>query len=325
MNDREPNLSQYIGPSAPGRLRFLDVARALAVVAMLVANLVNELPAERPYWLGHNLGDALLPLDLAAPMFQFLIGVSLALFLERHRSKGDGRGSRLLAARRFVVLIVLGAVLDGVLAHRLELRWGVLQTLGIGGLLAVAVTGFSDAFIIGLAALITATHLGPGNNEVHRSLSDCVPFLAITLLGYVVGRPLARHERARYEQRAIAVAFACLVLSLMVRMAGVPFNKLTGSSSFVLLSTAASATFIAALSRLEARGWRFSEALVQLGASALTAWVLQYLLVYYPIDFFVGHSLALSEGIGLVAVASCVVALSAATVALARRGIRLSL
>ena len=306
----------HAGRSGPDRLRFLDAARALAVLAMLVANLVNELAADRPHWLGHNLGDELLPLDLPAPMFQFLIGVSLALFLERHG------GDRLLAARRFLLLIALGAVLDGVLAHRLELRWGVLQTLGAGGILATAFAGFSDGVILGMAALIVVTHYGPGNNEVHRSLTDCMPFLAITLLGYVVGRPLATGTRASYERRAIQIGMTCLGLSLVLRVVGVPFNKVTGTSSFVLFATAASATFIAALSRLEVRGWRFSDAFVRLGASALTAWVLQYLLVYYPIDLVVGHTLELPEASGLVAVVLTVAALSAATLALARRGIR---
>ena len=84
---------------ASRRLRFLDAARALAVLAMLVANLVNVLLAERPHWLGHNLGDELLPLDLPAPMFQFLVGVSLALFLARQRSARGHRAARALAAR----------------------------------------------------------------------------------------------------------------------------------------------------------------------------------------------------------------------------------
>jgi predicted acyltransferase len=321
VSERKP-IAPDEGIRTLGRLRFLDVARALAVLAMLVANLVNVLTAEHPYWLAHNLGDEFLPLDLPAPMFQFLLGVSLTLFLERRRGGRDMRWVRLLAARRFLLLIGLGAVLEGALAHRVEFRWGVLQTLGAGGLLAVAVAGLPDAVILGLAAIITATYYGPGNNQVHRSLFDCVPFLALTLLGYVVGRPLATRDRARYERRAIALALACLVLALVLRGAGVPFNKVTGSSSFVLLASAASATLIAALSRLETRGWRFSDALVQLGASALTAWVLQYLLVYYPIDLFVGHALALPEGGGLFAVVLCVVVISAVTVVLARRGIR---
>ncbi|MGG7378423.1 hypothetical protein ACQ7B2_06580, partial [Escherichia coli] len=78
-------------------------------------------------------------------MFQFLIGVSLALFLERRRKQSDAQRARLLATRRFFFLIVLGAVLDGLMAHRIEFRWGVLQTLGAGGILAVTLSRAPDA------------------------------------------------------------------------------------------------------------------------------------------------------------------------------------
>src|SRR6185295_4349544 len=99
-----------------------DLARALAVVAMLVANLINVFVPRHPYWLSHNLGDELLPLDLPAPIFQFLIGVSLALFLARRRAvQAHGRW---LAVRRFGVLILIGALLDGVAVGQLGFRWG---------------------------------------------------------------------------------------------------------------------------------------------------------------------------------------------------------
>ena len=309
-------------PSAARRLRFLDTARALAVVAMLVANLVNVFAAERPYWLGHNLGDELLPLDLPAPIFQFLIGFSLVLFLERRGRQTERRRARWLAARRFLLLVALGVVLDAVAAQRVEIRWGVLQTLGMGGIVAVALSELPDALIVAIAAVITATHYGPGNNEVHRSLLDCLPFMPITLIGYVVGRPLAKGDLFGYERRAVTVALGGLTLAVALRLAGVPFNKVIGTSSFVLLAIAASASLIAALSRLEVRGWRFPDPLVRLGASALTAWVLQYLLVYYPIIYVFGPPPALPEAGGLAAVAACVVALAAVTLALARRGIR---
>jgi predicted acyltransferase len=323
MSRRGPNGAA--AAAAARRLRFLDVARALAVLAMLLANLVNVLLTERPRWLGHNLGDELLPLDLPAPIFQFLIGISLALFLARRRGAQSVHGARALAARRFALLIVLGAILDGLAAGRLEFRWGVLQTLGAGGLLAVAVAGVPDALILTVAALITAVHYGPGNNEVHRSLLDCLPFLPITLVGYVIGRPLAHGDVAAFDRRSLAAAYGCMALAIVLRAAGIPFNKVTGSSSFVAVALSASATLVAALHRLEARGWRFSHVLTGLGANALTAWVLQYLLIYYPVELVIGGPVALSEVSGLIAVAAGIAALTAATLALARAGIRVPL
>src|SRR5678809_679630 len=69
-----------------------------------------------------------------------------------------------LAIRRFVLLIGLGGVLDALAAGHLEVRWGVLQTLGMGGLVAVVFAGMSDVVALGVAALIVVTHYGPGNN-----------------------------------------------------------------------------------------------------------------------------------------------------------------
>ena len=231
----------------------------------------------------------------------------------------------MLAARRFALLIVLGVVLDGLAAGRLEFRWGVLQTLGAGGLLAVALADLPDARILAVAALITAYHYGPGNNEVHRSLLDCLPFLPITLVGYVVGRSLAHGDVAAFERRSLVAAYGCIALALALRAGGIPFNKVTGSSSFVAVALSASATLVVALHRLEARGWRFSDVLTGLGANALTAWVLQYLLIYYPIRLVVGGPVALPEASGMIAVAACVAMLGAVTLALARAGIRVPL
>jgi predicted acyltransferase len=311
--------------AAGARLRFLDVARALAVVTMLVANLINIFVPEHPRLLAHNLGDELLPLDLPAPIFQFLIGVSLVLFLARRRAAREGAEARLLAVRRFAILVVLGAVLDGIAAGRLEFRWGVLQTLGMGGLVATALATSSDVVVLAVAATILVTHYGPGNNEVHRSALDCLPFVPLTLLGYVVGRPLARGDRESFKLRASVTAALCVGLAVVLRLAGIPYNKLTGTSSFVLLTTAVSAVLLLGLARLDEIGRPLPPVLAILGSNALTAWVLQYVVIFYPVYFLLGSPVALPEVAGLAVVGVAVLVLSLLTVALARRGFRIPL
>jgi len=216
-------------------------------------------------------------------------------------------------------------VLDGIAAGRLEFRWGVLQTLGVGGLVATALAGSSETLLLAIATAILLTHYGPGNNEVHRSALDCLPFVPLTLLGYTLGRPLAVGNRREFGHRARVIAGVCLVLALVLRVAGVPFNKVTGTSSFVLLTGGASTLLLAALDYLEAHGWTFPSSLVALGANALTAWVLQYVVVFYPVAFLVGQPSALPELGGITVVATVVVALSLLTLALARRGFRIPL
>src|SRR4029077_7201544 len=127
-------IAEQRGSRAPvpaKRIECVDACRGVAVVGMLAANLVNVYLRHVPSVLAHNQGPSLRLFDLPAPLFQFLIGVSLTLFL-RNRIAG-GRtpaAARLDAARRFALLIALGVVLDGIGGLSVAPRWGVLQTLG---------------------------------------------------------------------------------------------------------------------------------------------------------------------------------------------------
>jgi hypothetical protein len=103
----------------------------------------------------------------------------------------------------------------------------------------------------------------------------------------------------------------------------VPFNKVLGSSSFVALATAASASLLIATAALARAGLRFPGWMVALGANALTAWVLQYVLIYYPawIVFPAWRRLPLLPG--MAAVVAALALLGALSIALGRRGIRI--
>ena len=218
---------------------------------MLFANFVNVFLHRVPRLLTHNYGDVLRPFDFPAPVFQFLIGVSLALFLEKHARLGrTARGAK-VAALAFLPLTLGGLLLGRVLPH------GERQGLGR---------------FIGYTALLA---LGAG---------------------------------------ALAAAFYGV---------GIPFNKVLGTSSFVALAAALSAATLAVTALVEHRGVRFPDWLRAVGGNALTAWVLQYVLVYYPawIAFPSWRRLPLVPG--MVAILATTTALSALTVALGRRGIRI--
>src|SRR5437867_10860896 len=94
------------------RLAFLDACRALAVLGMLFANMMNVFLRRVPEVLQHNEGDIVRAFGFPAPVFQLLIGGSLVLFL-RMRAVGGvtGHRARLTAVRRSVLLIGLGFLL----------------------------------------------------------------------------------------------------------------------------------------------------------------------------------------------------------------------
>src|SRR2546426_804392 len=251
---------------------------------MLLANLLNVFLRRVPSVLAHNQGDRLRLFDFPAPVFQFLIGVSLVLFLEKRATRGLGRrGAQLTALRRFGLLIVLGMLLDCVGIFQVWPRWGVLQTLGLGGLVATTLAYAPDGLLAVVAVGLLGLFSDSANGEVHQSPLAALAFVPLTLGGVIVGRGLGTGRgRAAFLRRAAIVVLAGGALAAGARGAGVPFNKVLGSSSFVALAGAVSALALAATALLEQARVRFSSWLLTVGSNALTTWVLQYVLIYYP-------------------------------------------
>jgi uncharacterized membrane protein YeiB len=309
--------------AAPPRLRFLDACRGLAVLGMLLANMMNVFLRRVPDVLRHNQGDALRLFDFPAPAFQFLIGVSLVLYLAKRRRLGAGpRRARLAAVVRFGLLMALGLALDAIGTLTASAQWGVLQTLALGGIVATAVAGWNDAAVAALAALVMAVYSGTLNGDVHHEPLAAVAFVPLTLAGLIVGRGLAAADDG-FVGRALAVAVSGLGAAAVATAFGVPFNKIRGTSSFVGVATTASALLLLATAASERRGVRLPGWLVAVGANALTAWVLQYVLVYYPAWLLFPAWRRLPLGAGMAASVATLTALTALTIALGRRGIRI--
>ena len=320
----EPRGSRVRVPAR--RIECVDACRGVAVVGMLAANLVNVYLRHVPSVLAHNQGPSLRLFDLPAPLFQFLIGVSLTLFLRNRIARGRTPGAaRCDAARRFALLIALGVVLDGIGGLSLAPRWGVLQTLGLGGLVATLLDAASPTTgtVVGIGLL--ALFSGTGNGVVHENPFAALAFVPLTLAGALVGRTLGPDGDARsLLPMARAVGAAALVGAGALFATGVPFDKTLGTSSFVLLATAVSAGLMYFTAALDIRGWTPAW-IVAIGRNALTVWVSLYVVVYYPawLVFPRWHRLALAPG--LVAVLATTTLLSEVAVALGRRGVRIPL
>src|SRR5207248_7789475 len=118
--------------------------------------------------LSHNReGDSLRAFDFPAAIFQFLVGVSLVLFLERRRAARGARARlRLLALFRFALLLVLGIVLDDFGAFQAwPPRWGVLQTLALGGAAGTALATLPDTLVAAVALVLLGLFSGVANGD----------------------------------------------------------------------------------------------------------------------------------------------------------------
>jgi predicted acyltransferase len=303
------------------RVQFVDAARGVAVIGMLVANLLNVFLRRVPPLLTHNQGDVLRLFDLPAPVFQFLVGVSLTLFLRAREASGSTAWqARVGALRRFALLIFLGLVLDGVAAFRPVLRWGVLQTLGLGGMCAALLASVPEVPCIGLVLVSLGIFSGLGNGMVHVNPVAALAFAPLTVVGALFGRRLERPTAAGAAIAAIALGLAAVLFAI-----GVPFNKMLGTSSFVCLAAAVSAGTLAGAAWFEERGGTSPWWLLAVGRNALTTWVLLYALVYYPAWLSFPSWRRLPLWSGALAVVAVTVALCRITIACGRRGIRIPL
>ncbi len=309
------------------RLAFLDAARGIVVIGMLFANLINVFVRRVPGILSHNWGDRLRFFDFPAPVFQFVLGVSLVLFFERRLAERRAAAATgFAAARRFLLLVGLGVVLDGIGSLKGTPQWGVLQTLGLGGIVATSMSTTPDAVIAAVAAGILVLYSGFANGDVHHDPIAALAFVPLTLGGVLVGRGLTTAEpRAAFIKRAAIISAVSATLAWIARAAGVPFNKVQGTSSFVALAMAMSSILLLFACGRDRRQPRFPNWLLILGSNALTAWVLQYVLVYYPAWLLFPSWRRLKLLPGLAAAALAVALLSALTVSLGKRNIRIPL
>src|SRR5262249_28485076 len=152
---------------------------------------------------------------------------------------------------------------------------------------------------------------GKANGEVHGSVLAAFAFVPLTLAGLLVGRGLVGGQvRRDFVRRALAVAATGVAFAAIGHAAGVPFNKVAGTSSFVALASAVGTLLLLATAALEASGMMFPGWLLALGANALMAWVLQYALVYYPAWLVFPEWNRLPLATGLVVAFGALVALS---------------
>jgi len=145
-------------------------------------------------------------------------------------------------------------------------------------------------------------------------------------VGVVVGRGLGTvGPTPQFIRRAALVGAGAFLLAGALFADGVPFNKVVGTSSFVALTAGTTAALLAGLAGFEATGRRFPAWLLVLGRDALTAWVLLYVLVYYPAWLVHPGWSQIAFAPGALAALTTMVALSSLTVALGRRGLRVRL
>ncbi len=283
------------------RLSAVDHCRGMIILGMVIFNYVGSYKLAPPPM--RHAGDVGLTIaDVGAPLFLFIMGMMYRVsFVSRWKRDGVSKAT-LHMARRYTILLMIGLVPSVILRlifrHRLEVGWGVIQTLGMAGLLALPTMRLKTIhrLVIGVALLVLYQLLleyGYGFRTLVRFESHGGPVGSISWAGIViVSSVLGDYLRGRTPVqilKTVALFAVSLIAAglFMWHVLGWPVSKHQVSGSYSILTTGISAACFFMMVRVtDIRKWRWPF-VAMLGRNPLVIFLLQLVLLI-PLYFLVG-------------------------------------
>lgn len=293
------------------RLLVIDYFRGLAVLLMLVYDYVPFFTGNVPRTFQHGRSDFLLLGDFVAPFFLFIMGLGLSIAACRRRARGRAEIKifREVLWRAFMLLLI-GLIIDEtrspLLGGSFGIKWGVLETLGVSYLLSYLIMLFPQkGRVVAIGAMLAVHTYFSGVPSYYQSTVNTFahggPFSAIfswttiTVFGAMVGERL--HARIPHFQRYLLISSGVMVLLGNVAGQITGLTKTTVTAGYVLVGAGVAAWVFLALYHLVEYAkvkWVIAalKPLQEFGRSALTAFILQYLVAAYFIWYFHTHGKA---------------------------------
>ena len=127
---------------ANNRIPSIDLFRGFAILAMVPANYMVGISII-PAWLKHAPDVGLTIIDLIAPFFFFAIGLTYGLSFHRRIERDGSLNTYTYFLTRYLAILGLGAIISAsetaVGQNPSGIDWGVLQAIGIAGLVTLLV------------------------------------------------------------------------------------------------------------------------------------------------------------------------------------------
>jgi predicted acyltransferase len=269
------------------RITSIDQFRGFAILTMALANYMGVVVII-PAWLKHAPDVGLTVIDLIAPFFIFTISLTYGLSF-RHRLEKDGAFktyNQFLI--RYLAIIGLGAIISAgetaVGENPSGIDWGVLQAIGMAGLITLLVIRLPVIYrwLIGVGILVIYQIildyflLDLTIRSPHGGLFGSLNWAAMLILGTALadlfhGKPPAKKAFPWVSLSIFAVGIGLALL--------LPVSKHRVSSSYVLISLGASALLFMLFDWLSYRfNWK-GRFLVVWGKNPLVLYFLHYLII----------------------------------------------
>ena len=248
--------------SAPQRIDAIDQYRGLAILLMVLADFTSDVN-RIPGWLKHAEGTGLTVIDVIAPLFIFAIGLTYGPSLRRRIVRSGRWKAYENAIKRYTALIgmgfllTLGGSLTGV--YLSDYNWGLLQAIGMAGLLALPVImlpawqrALAGLLLLGSYQVLADRYLAQMVlDSPHGGLPGSFAWGAMLIMATVIAD-------LYYDENRGGRALPWVGLFLTVAGVGlsfvIPVSKNLVSASYVLITLGLSALVFAVFVWLGQRG-----------------------------------------------------------------------
>jgi predicted acyltransferase len=271
----------------PNRISSIDHFRGFAIITMVLANYMVGIQII-PAWLKHAPDIGLTVIDLIAPFFIFAISLTYALSFHRRIERDGAFRTYSYFLTRYLAIIGLGAIISaGETAlgqNPSGIDWGVLQAIGMAGLVTLLVIRLPSIYrwLIGAGILVVyqliLDHflLDLTLRSPHGGLFGSLGWSAMMILGTALADLFHGGERTSklFPWVSLAILVAGIVLAFFS-----PVSKHRVSDPYILISLGISALLFLLFHWLsDIRNWN-SRLLLAWGKNPLILYFLHYLLI----------------------------------------------
>lgn len=269
------------------RISSLDQFRGFAILTMVLANYMGGIKLI-PTWLKHAPDIGLTIIDLIAPFFIFAIGLTYGLSFRRHFERDGALRTYSYFLTRYLAIIGLGAIISAgetaVGQNPSGIDWGVLQAIGMAGLVTLLVIRLPSIYrwLIG-AGIVVAYQLVLDHflldltlRSPHGGLFGSLNWAAMLILGTALADLFHGEGKARKAFPWASLVVLAVGISLTLFW---PVSKHRVSASYVLISLGISALLFLAFHWIsDIRNWN-SRLLLAWGKNPLVLYFLHYILI----------------------------------------------
>jgi predicted acyltransferase len=269
------------------RITSIDQFRGFAILTMVPANYMVGIQII-PAWLKHAPDIGLTVIDLIAPFFIFAISLTFGLsFNRRHEKDGPFRTYSYFLTR-YLAIIGLGAIISAAETAAGQnpsgIDWGVLQAIGMAGLVTLIVIRLPSIYrwlicvgiLVVYQLILEAFLLDLTLRSPHGGLFGSLDWAAMMILGTALA-DLFHDENGR---RKIFPWASLAILAVGIALAFFsPVSKHRVSASYVLISLGISALLFLLFHWVsDIRHWN-SRILLAWGKNPLVLYFLHYILI----------------------------------------------